>query len=47
MIELTLLEELILIKQVHQKSEIFPNIGISEIIVLIFKQMSEIGVMIY
>ena len=34
-------------KQAHQKSVTFLNIGISEIIVLIFKQMSAIGVMIY
>ena len=47
MIELTLLKELMLIKQAHQKSVMFLNIGISEIIVLIFKQMSAIGAMIY
>ena len=45
--KLTLLKELMLIKQVHQKSVIFANIGFSEIIVLSFNQMSAINVMIY
>ena len=40
MIELHFLEDLILIKQVHQKSGIFATIGISQIIVLSFNQMS-------
>ena len=47
MIELTFLNELMLIKQVHQKSVIFATIGFSVIILLSFKQMSAIGVMIY
>ena len=47
MIELTFLNELMLIKQVHQKSVIFATIDFSEIILLRFKQMSAIGVMIY
>ena len=46
-IELTFLKELMLIKQVHQKSMIFVTFGISEIIVLSFNQMSVIDVMIY
>ena len=45
MTELTFLKELMLIKQVHQK--IFTTIGMSEIIVLTFNQMSAIEVMIY
>ena len=47
MIELTLPNEFMLIKQVHQNSVIFISIGISSIIVLSFNQMSAIGVMIY
>ena len=47
MIELTFLNELMSIKQLHQKSVIFVTIGISEIIILSFNQMSAIGVMIY
>ena len=47
LIGLTFLKELMLIKQVHQKITIFAIIGISEIIVLSFKQMSAIDVMIY
>ena len=38
-IELTFLKELMLIKQVHQKSVIFVNIGISSIIILSFNQI--------
>ena len=45
MTELTFLKELMLIKQVHQK--IFITIGMSEIIVLTFNQMSAIEVKIY
>ena len=45
MTELTFLKKLMLIKQVHQ--EILITIGMSEIIVLTFNQMSEIEVMIY
>ena len=45
MTELTFLKELMLIKQVYQK--IFITIGMSEIIVLTFNQMSAIEVMIY
>ena len=46
-IELTFLKEAILTKQVHQKSVIFVTIGIFEIIVLSFNQMSAVNVMIY
>ena len=42
MIELTFLKELVLIKQVHQKSVVFVMV-----IVLSFNKMSVIGVMIY
>ena len=41
------LKELMLIKQAHQKNVIFVTIGISEIIILSFNQMSAIVVMIY
>ena len=44
MTELTFLKELLFIKQVHQKSAIFVAIGISNIRVLIFKQMSAVDV---
>ena len=44
MIELTFLEKLILIKQVHQNSAIFVMIGI---IVLSFNQMTAIDVIAY
>ena len=47
MIELTFIKELMLIKQADQKSMILTTIGICEIIVLSFKQMSVIGAMIY
>ena len=47
LIELTLLKEFMLIKQVHQKSVIFVTISISNIIVLSFNQMSVIDVLIY
>ena len=46
-IELTFPKELILIKQVHQKSMIFVTIGISYIKVLSFNQMPAIDAMIY
>ena len=48
LIELTLLKELMLIKQVHQKSVIFLTItiDISKIIVLSFNQMSAVDVTI-
>ena len=42
-----ILIELMLIKQVYQKSVIFVTIGISSIIVLSFNQMSAKDVMIY
>ena len=42
MIKLTFLKELMLIKQVHQMIVIFSIVGISEIIVLNFNQMSAI-----
>ena len=41
------LNELMLIKQVHQKYVKFVTIGISYVIVLSFNQMSAIDVMIY
>ena len=47
LIELTLLKEFMLIKQVHQKSVIFVTISISNIIVLSVNQMSVIDVLIY
>ena len=47
MTELTFLKELMLIKQMHQKSIILVILGIFWIIVLRFNQMSGIGVMIY
>ena len=47
MIELTILKELMLIKQVHQKSVMFVTIAISQIIVLRCSQMSGIDVIIY
>ena len=47
MIKLTFLKELMFIKQAHQNSVMFVTIGISEIIVLSFNQMSAIDVMIY
>ena len=47
MIELTLLKELILIKEVHQKSAIFVTIGILKIKSLIFNHMSAMDAMIY
>ena len=47
LIELTFLKELMLLKQVHQKSVIFVTIGIAWIIVLSFNQMSAIDVIIY
>ena len=47
MIELTFLKELMLIKQVHQKSVMFPTIGTFQIIVFSFSQMSTIDGMIY
>ena len=46
-IELTFLEELILIKQVHQKNVIFVAIGIFWIKDLSFKSMSATNVIIY
>ena len=45
MIELTFLEELMLIKQANQKSEMFGTIGIS--LTISFSQMFAIDVMIY
>ena len=47
MIELTFLKELMLLKQVHQKSVMFPTIGTFQIIVFSFSQMSTIDGMIY
>ena len=47
MIELMFLKELMLIKQVHQKSVIFDIIGISCTIVLSFNPMSALDIMIY
>ena len=47
MIELTFLKKLMLIKQLHQLSAMFVTIGISEIIVLYFNQMSVIAVTVY
>ena len=47
MIESTFIKELMLIKQADQKSMILITIGICEIIVLSFNQMSVIGAMIY
>ena len=44
---MTFLKELILIKQANEKSVIFVAIGISEVIVLSFNQMSAIDAMIY
>ena len=44
---ITFLNELKLIKQVHQESVIFVTIGISKIIVLSCNQMSAIDAMIY
>ena len=46
-IRLMFLKKLMLIKQVHQKSETFFDVGISKIIVWNFNQMSERDVMIY
>ena len=46
-IELTFLEEFILLKQVHQKSPIFVTIGIFSMKDLSFVQMSAIDLMIY
>ena len=46
MIELTLLKELMLIKQVHQKSVIFATIGIFKTEGLSFNRMSAACVMI-
>ena len=40
-------KELMLIKQVHQKSVVFVTIGISYFIVLSFNQMYAIDVMAY
>ena len=47
MIELTFLEEFILMKQVHQKNMIFVAIGIFWIKHLNFKGMSATDVIIY
>ena len=47
MIELTFRKELMVIKQMHQKSVIFVTIGVFQNIVLSFNQMSVSGVMIY
>ena len=47
MIELTYLEELILIKQVHQKNVIFVAIGFFWTMHLSFKGMSAKDVIIY
>ena len=44
---MTFLKELILIKQANEMSVIFVAIGISEVIVLSFSQMSAIDAMIY
>ena len=46
-IELTFLKELMLIKQVHQESVIFVTIGVFEIKILSFNQISAIDAMIY
>ena len=46
-VELMFLNELMLIKQVHQKSVILVTIGISYIIVLSFNEISAIDDMIY
>ena len=45
--ELTFLKELMLRKQVHQKSVIFATIGISQIKVLSFSEMYAKDAMIY
>ena len=47
MIELTFLKELMVMKQVHQKSVMFVTIAISLISVLSFNQMSAIDFMVY
>ena len=47
MIESTVLKELMIIKQAHQKSVMIVTIGISKVIVLSFNQTSETGAMIY
>ena len=47
LIELTFLKELMLIKQVNQKSVVFFTIGISSIRIWSFNQMSAIDIMIY
>ena len=47
MIELTLLKELILIKQVQRKSAIFVTIGIFKINGLSFHRISGMSVMMY
>ena len=47
MIELTFRKELMVIKQMHQKSVIFVTTGVFQNIVLSFNQMSVSGVMIY
>ena len=47
MIELTFLKEMVLIKQVHQKSVMFVTIGIFKIIFLCLNQMYAIDAIIY
>ena len=47
LIELTFLKELMLIKQVHQKSVLFATICISQISVLSFNQMSAKDVILF
>ena len=47
MIELRFLKELMLIKQVHQKSVRFPTVGNFQITVFSFSQMSKIDGMIH
>ena len=46
-IEFTFLEEMMLIKQVHQKSVIFVTIGIFKINILSFNGVSPIDAIIY
>ena len=46
-IELTFMKELMLMKQVHLKKVIFVTIGVFEIIILSFNQLSPIDAMVY
>ena len=47
MTEFTLLKDLMLIKQVHEKRVIFLNIGNFQSIALGFNQMTALGAMMY